>query len=306
MTKPTLVWITAASIAFGAMPYVHAEPDNLPVDRPALATPLSAVPRSGFFFGLGGNLNAVRFGTQDVYAIGTSKVFQNGVLTQYGSAQGPASISMDDEIGLGFSVQGGYFQHFPDSPWLWGAKFAYSYLGTTSEVRNALLPQTGSFTIVGGGVVPFTGTAVVRSFETRITHQLSFIPIVGRSFERSFVYVGAGPTLSQVQLDLNGLIGFADINGHPTDVSGAPLDLSSSGWVFGGAATIGATYFFDSSWFLDASYTFAITANHTSNFSSPFVNPNGTQGPTVVGTMVGTSTGQVITQALTVTINRVF
>ncbi len=264
-----------------------------------------AVPKTGLFLGLGGSYNSVNFGIQDVYAVGTSSVFQGGVLTSTGSAAGPAQVYLSAESGLGFSVQGGYFQKFLGTDWLWGAKFTYNYLGATSSVRNALLPQAGSFTAVGSTTpVPFTGNAVVRSYQNQIVQQLAFVPIVGRSFEKSFLYIGAGPTLSQVRTDLNGVIGFADINGARTDVSGTPIDLSSSGWVYGGAAMVGATYFFDQSWFLDVSYSVAMTANQTSYYFSPFTNPNGTNGSTIVGTLVGNTSGRVMTQAITVTINK--
>jgi hypothetical protein len=69
---------------------------------------------------------------------------------------------------------------------LWGAKFAYSYLGATSIVRNELLPQAGSITPTGSNVaVPFTGNALVQSFQTNITHQLALIPLIGKSFDSS-------------------------------------------------------------------------------------------------------------------------
>jgi hypothetical protein len=267
----------------------------------------SDVPTSAFFVGLGGSYDTVRFGTQNVYAVGTSNVFQNGVLASSGSAAGPANIYIGPEASLGFAAQGGYFQKFSDGNWLWGAKFAYSYLGITSATRNALLPQTGSFTATGSTTpTPFTGNAVVGSFQTNIIQQMSFVPLLGRSFEKSFLYIGAGPTLSQTRTNLNSVIGFADINGTRTDVSGTPINLASSGWVYGGAAVVGATYFFDRSWFLDISYTFAMTANQTNNFAGPFTNPNGSNGSTITGTMVGTSSGRVMTQAVTATINRAF
>ena len=90
--------------------------------RAADAPPLSFVPSSSFFLGVGGGYNVANFGTQNVYAVGTSNVYQNGLLISSGSTAGPAN-------------QGGYFQHFNSSDWLWGAKFAYSYLGATSIVR---------------------------------------------------------------------------------------------------------------------------------------------------------------------------
>src|SRR5438876_1966308 len=40
----------------------------------------SGVPRNAFYIGLGGSYTSVNFGAQNIYAIGTSNVFQNGVL----------------------------------------------------------------------------------------------------------------------------------------------------------------------------------------------------------------------------------
>jgi hypothetical protein len=76
--------------------------------------------------------------------------------------------------------------------------------------------------------------------------------------------------------------------------------------VYGGAATIGASYFISQSWFIDVNYTFAMTGSNTSSFSGPFTNPNGTNGSTTVGTMVGTSAGKLITQGIVATINKTF
>jgi hypothetical protein len=69
--------------------------------------------------------------------------------------------------------------------------------------------------------VPAAKSNQCLSNETSINHQVALMPLIGRSFERSFVYFGAGPTLSQTESHLNGVIGFADINGTHTNVSGA-------------------------------------------------------------------------------------
>jgi hypothetical protein len=298
----------AGLIAAGGVANVKAEsPNSFARPYAQVTSPGSDVPRSAFFVGLGGSYNSLNFGTQSVYAVGTSNVYQNGILASTGSAAGPASIYMESQSNLGFAVQGGYFQNFSGSNWLWGAKFAYSYLGTTSTVRNALLPQSGSFTPTATNIpVSFTGNAVVSSYQTSIIQQVSFIPFIGRSFEKGFVYLGAGPTLSQIRTKLNGLVGFADITGTPSDISGAPVDFSSSSWVYGGAAVVGATYFFSPSLFLDVSYTAGITSNQVGNYSSPFYNPSSTNGSVTIGTLVGTSSGRVITQAVTATLNMAF
>jgi hypothetical protein len=265
------------------------------------------VPNEGFFLGAGGNLNTHSFGTQDVYAVGTSDVYNGGVLQSSGSAAGPAAIVISSEPSAGFAAQGGYFRKFADSDWMWGGKFAYSYLDASSTVRNALLPQAGSFTTTPGNVTtPFTGNALVRSYQTHLVQQIALVPFVGRSFDRGFVYAGAGPTLSQTRTDLNGVIGFADINGNHTDVSGQPINLSSTDWVYGGTATVGVTYFLAPLWFVDVNYAAALTGRSANNYFSPFTNPNGTAGSNIVGTLVGNSSGKVLTQGMTLTINRVF
>jgi hypothetical protein len=306
MNKKILVLVVVGSAAVSGVRDGHAQSGNLTPRTVQILSPEPDVPRSAFFVGLGGSYNASDFGTQNVYAIGTSNVYLNGAQTSSGSAAGPANISTDSQSNFAAAVQGGYFRKFSGSNWLWGAKFTYRDLETTSTVRNVLLPQAGSFTPTGGAPVPFTGNALVGSYQTNITHQIAFIPFLGRSFEKSFVYAGIGPTLSRMRTSLNSVVGFADLNGVRTDVSGQPINLSAASWVYGGAATVGATYFLDSSWFLDLNYTFAMTADQNLGYFSPFSNPNGTNGSNIQGTLSGTSSGRVITQAVAVTINKGF
>jgi hypothetical protein len=267
----------------------------------AVGPPNPAVDPSGFFVGLGGSYNSINFGTQHVYAVGTSDVYSGGALVASGSAAGPTDFSTPAQSTFAPVVQLGYFQHFGGSDWLWGAKFAYSYLDSRSPTANVLLPQTGSYTS-GGTTTPFTGNALVNSYETSINHQLSLMLFVGRSFGRGFVYFGGGPTVSQTQTSLYGVTGFADLNGAPSQITGTPTNLSSSGWVPGGALTLGATYFLDPTWFLDFSYTYSMTANQTSNYGAPFTN----LAMTEVGTLTGNSSEKVTTQAVAISINKTF
>jgi hypothetical protein len=60
----------------------------------------SSVPNSAFFLGLGASANWTNFGHQHVYAIGTSNVFTDGVLSASGSAQGPTNIHFTWKTGL--------------------------------------------------------------------------------------------------------------------------------------------------------------------------------------------------------------
>jgi hypothetical protein len=258
----------------------------------------SNVPAAAWFGGLGGSYNSVNFGTQNLTTVGTSNTFAGGVLVNAGTAAGPSSVTMPEQSTFAPSAQVGYFRHFADSNWLWGAKFSYSYLNTTATYPNLVIPQTGSF-VAGGVTTPFTGNALVGSYQTIINHQMDFLLFAGRSFENFYLYLGAGPSLSQTQTRINGLVGFADINGMHTMITSGPTDFSSSQWVAGGAASLGATYFLNPSWFLDFSYTYDATAKQTSNYFSTFANAAGTES----GTLSGTSAGTVATQAVTVTIN---
>ncbi len=273
----------------------------------ASAQTTSRLPESGFFVGLGGSYNSFDFGTQDVYAVGTSDVYQGGVKVKSGSAAGPADLYPGNQSGFAPTVQLGYFQQIAATPWLWGAKFMFSYIGESATLDHVLLPQAGSFTYTQTQeVVPFTGNALVGSYQTSINEQLSIVPLIGHAFSNGFAYFGAGPSLSNVSTKLNSLVGFADINGNRTNVSGAPLDFSASSWVFGGAMTVGATYFLTPSLFLDANYALNLTAKATENFSGVFTNPNGTNGSVTKGTMVGSAAGNVLTQGISVTIDEMF
>jgi hypothetical protein len=180
-------------------------------------------------------------------------------------------------------------------------------VNSTASLRNAIIPQSGSFIYTNSNTtVPFTGNAVVRSYQTHVTHQIALLPYIGRAFDSGFAYIGGGPVLSQTGSNLDGLIGFADIGGKPTDVSGPPTNFAGSSWALGGAGVIGATYFFNPSWFADIAYKFAMTSRQTYYYSSSFVNPNGPGGSITNGTLVGNSSGTVMTQGVTFTINRMF
>jgi len=89
-----------------------------------------------------------------------------------------------------------------------------------------------------------------------------------------------------------------------TDITGSADSFASSSWVFGGAAVVGATYFFDRFWFLDFSYTYAATLVQTTGFSAPF--SSSSFGYTDAGILSGTYSGRAITQSVALSINRVF
>lgn len=275
----------------------------------------SYVPESALFVSFGGSLNSINFGDQDIIAVGTSVASDGGVTVASGSAGPPANapdgtlIQMDTQVNFAPSLQAGYFGHTGNGNWLWGFKFTYDYLGTTSTYRRPIFPQAGTFTDGTDPPVPFTGNAVAFSTQTEVEHQLALRPFLGQSFERGFVYIGGGPTVSREQSSVSQLVGFADINGNRSDISGAPQDFSTSSWVWGGSAEVGVTYFLDRSWFLDCSYVLGVTANHSfdfaSTFSSTFTNANG-DVLDQAGTLVGSSSWHAVTQGIGLRVGRAF
>jgi hypothetical protein len=271
------------------------------------ADPGGDAPERAFFAGVGAGYNSVNFGTQNIYAVGTSDNYSNGSLVSSGSAAGPGTVSLSSTSTASPNVQLGYFQHFGGSAWLWGGKFAYTDLLASESAANVGIPQAGSFTYtVSHEVVPFTGVAVVNNYKAEANSRFSLMPFIGRSFGKGFVYLGAGATLTETQTELNGLVGYAVINGVNTNVSGAPQNFSSSGWVLGGAIDVGATYFISPTWFVDVDYTFSKTAAQIGNYSSSFVNSTTNPGVTTTGTLVGASGENVVTNSVIITINKTF
>ncbi len=276
-----------------------------PMNPPA---PDSLVPQSAFFAGVGGGWDSVNFGNQNVYGKGTSFTPPTGghITPQIGSAAGSTGLDLDTQTALAPTVQAGYFQHFSGTPWMWGGKFSYSYLGIGSARSGLLIPQSGGFT-QDGQFTPFVGNYLVQSYRQTIVQQISFVPFLGRSFERSYLYLGAGPTAAQTKTSIESITGFEAVVPFPTSPTGIGQgsNYSTSQWLWGGIAMVGATYFFDRTWFLDVNYSYAMTGTKSSNWGGPWSDMTLT-GATRTGTNMGISSGSVSTQATTVSINAAF
>jgi hypothetical protein len=258
------------------------------------------VPNSGAYIGLGFGANSTQFNDQQLQATGISTAtnMSNGNVSTGGP---PVGIGMSSNNSIAPSIQAGYFQKFQESTYLWGAKFSYSYMGGSNSTTNRILiPQYGTYP----SGASFTGNAVAASYQKTIKNQISLIPYFGQSFDRGTIYFGVGPTISQVNTKINNLIGFADLNGVRTDVSGTPQSFSATQWAYGGAAMLGGTYFLDKAWFLDFSYSYAMTQNKTSNYYSTFDNPGTTTS--YKGSLIGSSTGTATVQTIGLTINKLF
>jgi len=262
------------------------------------------VPDSGIYFGLGFGANSTQFKNQKLEATGTSTVTNTatGALVSKGTAGGPpVGIGMDTVNSISPALQAGYFEKLQGTNYLWGLKFSYNYLGGTTATKDFIrIPQYGSFS----NGTPFTGNAIARSYQKTVNHQFSLIPYFGRAFDRGTVYFGVGPTLSQVNTNINDLVGFADINGTRTDISGSAQSFSASQWVWGAAVMLGGTYYLDKSWFLDFSYTYSVTQDKTANYYSTYNNPGSPN--TYSGSLIGSSTGTATVQSASLSLNRVF
>ena len=275
----------------------------------AIAANKSIVPQSAFFGGLGGGWSSGSFGNQDVYGKGTSYSPPYGTHTaQIGSAAGSTGLELDSQSALSPVIQAGYFQHFSESQWMRGGKISYSYLGIGSANSQQQIPQAGGFT-EDGAYTPFTGNYLVQSYRQTINQQISLIPLIGRSFERSYVYLGVGPTTVQTKTLIENITGFESAAVIPTTPTGIGLGekYSTTQWLFGGVAMLGATYFIDPTWFVDISYTYSMTGTKTSGWGGPWTDTDIARNyVSRSGTNTGTSSGSVNIQALAITINKAF
>jgi hypothetical protein len=266
----------------------------------------SIVPQSGFFEGVGVNGSSVNFDNQHVYAGGTT--WQPGPIIGYGA--GSTDFMLDSNSAPVPAIQGGYFKHFSSSRWMWGGKVTYSYLNISSD-RNLLIPQTGGVAETVGGVTttePFAGNYSVQNYRQTINHQISLIPFIGRAFEKSYLYLGAGPNFSQTKMSIENMASpIAFVNGLPISPTGVGngSNYSTNQWLFGGVAMVGATYFINPTWFVDISYSYSMTQTKTSRWGGPWSDtlPNGSLR---IGNNTGTSSGSVNTQAFSVSINKSF
>ena len=266
----------------------------------------SLVPQSAFFGGLGVNGSSVNFANQHVYAGGTT--WQPGPVIGWGA--GSTDFTLNSSSAPVPVIQAGYVQHFSSSQWMWGAKVSYSYFNVSAD-RNLLIPQTGGVTETTGGVTttePFAGNYTVQSYRQTMNHQISLIPLIGRSFEKSYLYLGGGPTFSQTNMSIENMASpIAFVNGLPISPTGVGngSNYSTNQWLFGGLAMVGVTYFITPTWFVDLSYSYSMTGTKKSSWGGPWSDtlPNGSSR---IGNNAGTSSGSVSTQAFSVSINVAF
>ncbi|NNM58711.1 MAG: hypothetical protein HKM04_02745 [Legionellales bacterium] len=262
----------------------------------------SLVPDAGLFVGLGGSYNSVYL-NQSIEASGVSSIFIDSILAGNGEAGGTASPFKDTDSTFAPQAQIGYFRHFSDTDYLWGFKYFYQYLGTTISNDSFSVPQSGAYTSFISADT-FTGNVVITSAQTSINHEMALMPFIGRSFKKSYVYLGVGPALFETETNIYGANGYADLNGIHTDITGSPTNFSDSNWVWGGAAQIGLDYYLNPTWFVDFNYTYARSADFDNHFESAFSSSTAALSDT--GTLYVNPSQHVTTQTFAITINKVF
>jgi hypothetical protein len=273
-------------------------------DMPLKAPPPPPMPMSGFFIGLGGSYNSVKF-EQDMFGLGLTDVFSGSTLTASGIALGPSFPFSDIKNTFAPEAQLGFVGNIGASDWLWGLKFQYKYFAVTSIQSPVVIPQAGFSVPTGGGAAtPLTGNVLIQSSQIKVEHELKLLALLGQSFGNVSAYVGGGPTYLQAKTAIYRAVGFGDVNGQPTDITGAPVNFASSQWVWGGAGQIGMTYRFAPTWFLDFNYTYAMTTKFKDKFEAPFTSTS--NGLTYVGVAFLTTTQRITTQAFAVSINKAF
>lgn len=261
--------------------------------------------KKGVFVGLGGSFNSVKF-KQNYSATGIGTVIDNnGTIVATGHAGGPGAPFSETQTTFAPEVQTGYYNYFKDTHNFWGIKYLYQYLDITSTDKLIDTPQAGFLTPVGGTPHRFTGNVITKSAQTKINHQMTLLAFIGHSLEKSNIYLGIGPAVFGTKSNIYQAFGFANLSGIPREATGVPVSFSNTKWVWGGAMQLGLSYKYDPSWIIDINYTYAISENYNNNYSAPYTTSL-VGGFTNFGTLFINTKRQIRTQALNVTINRVF
>lgn len=263
--------------------------------------------RDGLFLGLGANYNSNNL-TQDSWGEGISNIQTSTGSSSNGIAQGTGAPFHNTSNMFAPEIQAGYFKHITGTQNLYGLKFSYQYLGATATNSNLYIPQLGETTSNTGATSSLFGYVNADSIQVTTKHELTLLAFIGRSFGNAYVYLGAGPSLFNLQSKNYYSIGYAEYEGVTVDVTGLVSYSSPSIWAWGGVAQVGMTYFISPTWFIDASYTYAKTGNNTTAHEQPFSNSSsvGDVSYTTSGTLFTKDTLNVNNQSLTLAINKVF
>lgn len=208
----------------------------------------SNLSKSGLFIKFSGN-NSVKF-DQYLNSNNLSNAFNNTNLISFGSLGSSANPYHSLQSTFAPDTQMGYFKHFKDSDKLWGVKFLYNYLGIAADreadPRSAKYASSSADTSAGN---------LVKPSQTNVNHELALLAFIGQSFMNSHLYLGAGPSLLGIHSSLSDGTSYKQRQDFIRGIDNLP----NSKWLWGGAAQMGVTYYFNPTWFFDLSYTYAIS-----------------------------------------------
>lgn len=259
------------------------------------------------FLGLGANYDWVNI-NQKSWGKGIAGIQTSTGISSNGNAQGTGAPFNKTNTTVMPSLQAGYLKHYSGTDYLYGLKFSYQYLGTTATNPNLYIPQVGLMTSNTGVTSPLFGWVNADSVQVNTNHEFTLLGFIGQSFGNKYVYLGAGPALFNLQSSNYYSIGYAQFNGVTVNVTGLISYSSPPIWAWGGAAQLGMAYFISPTWFIDASYTYATSGSNTVDHQQAFLNTSSILGVqyTASGTIYTTDTLRVNTQALSLSINKIF
>lgn len=192
-----------------------------------------------------------------------------------GAASNNTLIRYDQSLSSPFHHQE-YTKHFKGSHNTWGVKFLSNYLGLSAQDRLA-------------------ASQAYKLASSNIDHELGVLAYIGRSFANGHVYLGGGPSLFGAKSNVHDSFG-NDTNHGSSDF----FNPANSRLMWGGAAQLGMSYYFDPSWYLDLNYTYAITGLNNSGPYTSLASYTGA-GPSFVST-----TQRLNAQALALSVKKFF
>lgn len=263
--------------------------------------------QEGLFIGLGGNYNSINT-TQNAWGEGISSIQTSTGANTNGIAQGSGATFHAITNTFAPEVQAGYMKYFSGTDNLYGLKFSYQYLRANATNPDLYIPQLGQSTSSTGTTSALFGYVIADSVQISMNHELALLAFIGHAFENKYIYLGVGPSLFNLQSRNYNSIGYAEVEGVTVDVTGLVNYSSPSIWAWGGAAQVGMSYFINPTWFIDASYTYAITGSNTTRHQQPFTNGANLAGVNYLtsGTLMTSDTMKISNQSVSVSINKVF
>lgn len=261
------------------------------------------IPQSGFYIGLGGCYNSAKL-DQYPSASGISNVYLSNTLIASGEAGGPAVPFHQTNTSFAPFAQIGYSTPFCCNELIGGLKLFYQYLGSTVTNANLNAQPVDSFTNTAAAPAStsFIGNAVVQSAQTTVHHQWALVGFVGRRLMKGQVYLGLGPSLMRAHLNMLRAIGYVDVNGTHTDVTGLSTNFYNEKSLLGVISQIGMSHSLSPTLFLDINYSFSISGKYSFNDAAPFSSSTGAFTDT--GTLYVNASQRITSQGVMASINK--